>query len=294
MNVKPTGYLYTESTMKSLESILSILAEDKTLIEEVREKGYSVSDTIKIQNPKLSYRIINSWDSAGLLVDDRSENSREWRKFSMIDLAFIAIINQLRDFGLSVDKIREVKSYLYRPVGVLSGIHKNEQPEILKEVTFLEWAYFRSFHPLVGDNTYLLVESDGCSMLLGGRDVSLNITKKTLSPKYITLNLNHIFAGLIDENVGIDWSEKQPIMNEAEETILTVIRDNNADNIVIEKDKEGKLDRVKHSLKVRFADYGGMHNLINKFGYGKIADANFKDGSLVGSATVEKHTKLKK
>ncbi|MBB1285253.1 MerR family transcriptional regulator [Flavisolibacter sp. BT320] len=58
----------------------------------------------------ITYRQLNSWEKEGLLTVQRE--GREWRRFSIIDALWVKIVKELRDFGMSREQLRNVKSCL--------------------------------------------------------------------------------------------------------------------------------------------------------------------------------------
>ncbi len=67
---------------------------------------------ITVKNTSLTYRTVNHWDSLGLLLDERKD-SAGWRKFGLLDLYWLSVINTLRDYGFPTEKIKKVKKYLF-------------------------------------------------------------------------------------------------------------------------------------------------------------------------------------
>lgn len=64
----------------------------------------------KITLNSVTYRQINSWEEQGLLTIERE--NREWRKYSLMDAIWVKILQELREFGFSIDKIRATKESL--------------------------------------------------------------------------------------------------------------------------------------------------------------------------------------
>ena len=58
-----------------------------------------------------TYRVIGSWVEYGLLDD--SKDGSKWKKFSLLDLLWIKIIDRLRDFGYPIRSIEKVKRSLF-------------------------------------------------------------------------------------------------------------------------------------------------------------------------------------
>jgi DNA-binding transcriptional MerR regulator len=60
---------------------------------------------VKLEN--ITYRQLNSWGDEGLLTNDRED--RSWRKFSIMDALWVKVIQELREFGLSREQIKNTK-----------------------------------------------------------------------------------------------------------------------------------------------------------------------------------------
>ena len=60
---------------------------------------------------ELTYRVINHWENKGLLTFSRS-TEKGWRKYSIVDIIWIQIISELRNFGFPLEKILKVKQNL--------------------------------------------------------------------------------------------------------------------------------------------------------------------------------------
>ncbi|MFS8159841.1 MAG: MerR family transcriptional regulator [Candidatus Roizmanbacteria bacterium] len=86
----------------------NLSSKTSTFISSAREKLYSVGMTDQ------TYRVIGSWVEYGLLDD--SQDGSKWKKFSLLDLLWIKIIDRLRDFGYPIRSIEKVmRSLFYAP-----------------------------------------------------------------------------------------------------------------------------------------------------------------------------------
>jgi|CXWL01.1.fsa_nt_gi hypothetical protein len=74
--------------------------------ELLSEKIFTVRDA------GISYRVLNHWSEIGLIEDTR-EYEAGWRKLSVADLLWIRIIQELRKFGLPLEKLAVVRSSLF-------------------------------------------------------------------------------------------------------------------------------------------------------------------------------------
>ncbi len=78
----------------------------KTAREAIRTPKYTVKDV------EFTYRIINSWASAGLLPERREDGSEEWRRLSVVDSVWIQILLTMREFGFSLAKAKKTYNCL--------------------------------------------------------------------------------------------------------------------------------------------------------------------------------------
>lgn len=59
------------------------------------------------------YRVINNWDSKGLLSSNRL-NPQDWRKFNWFELTWVRLIAEMRKFGVSLDRIAQTRLDLFQ------------------------------------------------------------------------------------------------------------------------------------------------------------------------------------
>lgn len=64
----------------------------------------------KVTLNSVTYRQVNSWEEQDLLTIERE--NREWRKYSLMDAIWIKILQELREFGFSIEKIKTAKESL--------------------------------------------------------------------------------------------------------------------------------------------------------------------------------------
>lgn len=145
--------------------------------EKLRERKYTAKDT------GIPYRVINHWEVSklmpeGVKIDNRQKDS-SWRTFSMTEMAWLKIVDHLRNFGLSLKQIRAVKG---------SIIHWNKTG---KYYPYFEYYLAQAlFSP---KDTYLRVLTNGTADLVsveqiemekilgGSKDMLLISTKSILS-----------------------------------------------------------------------------------------------------------------
>lgn len=70
-----------------------------------RERKYQISAA------KVTSRVINHWEAKGLLPEGFLQKPG-WRKFMVLEIAWIKIVNRLRYFGVSLQKIAQIKNHI--------------------------------------------------------------------------------------------------------------------------------------------------------------------------------------
>jgi hypothetical protein len=81
-------------------------------------KAISAALNIKdyhIKDLPMTYRTINHWESQGLIDCDRKEDAA-WRQFSIMDQLWLYTIQALREFGLSLDRVKNAKDIFLTPI----------------------------------------------------------------------------------------------------------------------------------------------------------------------------------
>jgi len=65
-----------------------------------------------IGEENISSRVLNHWYEMGIITDDR-ENKKSWKRFSVSELVWIRIVLKLRNFGLDLKRIKQVKEQIH-------------------------------------------------------------------------------------------------------------------------------------------------------------------------------------
>lgn len=95
------------------------------------EPKFKFKDIEKIF-PNISYRMINDWDTKGLLANHRENTEKGWRRFSLQDIIRLKVIQDLKSYGMSNDSI-------------LNCINDVFEPDKEHKMHFFEFFYFVSF-----------------------------------------------------------------------------------------------------------------------------------------------------
>ena len=158
-----------------LGCFLNLNLEFKT---KLNHKQYSLSE------PSVTPRVLHHWYQTGVITDRRAKG-KGWSKFSFTELVWIKLIIRLREFGLSLDKIKIAK-------GDVSKYAAEDAGSMFPLLDFY-LLYARSYKHSVN----LRIFEDG--HLLLGREAELqNAQLYQFNGKdFLTLSLNQVVKEVI-------------------------------------------------------------------------------------------------
>ena len=169
----------TNTTMKEIVGLLDMVEKHPDILSKLREKKYTAKDTDK------TFRIINYWESVGLLDNNRKSGSEGWRKFSMIDMVFMHLLAKLREFDFSIQKLKTVKEDLNAVI---------TKDRVENGITILEYAYLRAVCAKNCGNTYFMLTPDGHADCVTQKDILLMQALEEMPEGYICINFNQFPA----------------------------------------------------------------------------------------------------
>jgi len=151
---------------------------DLAVKKGLNQRQYSLSE------PSVTARVLHHWYQTGI-ISDRRTDGKGWSKFSFTELVWIKLIIRLREFGLSLDKIKIAK-------GDVSKYAAQDAGSIFPLLDFY-LLYARSYKHSVN----LRIFEDG--HLLIGREAELqNVQPHQLNGNdFLTLSLNQVVKEVI-------------------------------------------------------------------------------------------------
>ena len=221
----------------------------------------------------ITYRQLNSWEEQGLLTNDRED--RSWRRFSIMDALWVRIIQELREFGLGWEQIKNTKYSL----DFDSATYGVAMP-ILEFYTAFA---IGSKMPVL-----LMVFKDGVG-------VPANFTQYKVASEFgevenhLQINLNKILQGFFpnvdlqpieNKNLPMDLTEMELLAfirvgeyekveiklsgnkikliegtkREIGEKVFEVLKSKTYEEIIVRKDKEGNITSLLRKKKLKFED----------------------------------------
>ena len=156
----------------------SFLNLDLTVKKGLNQRQYSLSES------SVTPRVLHHWYQTGI-ISDRRTDGKGWSKFSFTELVWIKLIIRLREFGLSLDKIKIAKEDVSK--------YAAEDAGSMFPLLDFYLLYARSYKHSVN----LRIFEDG--HLLLGRELELqNAQSHQLNGKdFITLSLNQVIKEVI-------------------------------------------------------------------------------------------------
>ncbi|WP_222982968.1 MerR family transcriptional regulator [Flagellimonas meishanensis] len=178
---------------------------------------------------KVSSRIINHWESEGI-IDDNRINGKGWRIYSPMEIIWLEIVKDLRRFNLPLACIKNLRSSL---------TFSSEK---------LDYSVFPLLEMFVVQTLsnpkpiYLVVLSDGSG--------EVNFKWNIESTKEIGLIGSHISISLVEKirklfpSIPNSFTTKEIAVDEAEADLLVMLRSGLFKTIVT-KTKDGKINRIE-------------------------------------------------
>lgn len=244
MNAKKVGneyrIFYSDAYLSGLSKYFSHKEANQRYTNFLSKKNFT------LKNTEHSYRAINYWCSLGLIDDDRNNGSREWRKFSVVDMAWLGILNQLQEIGFSLNKIKSCYDTLTKPLNELEyGIS------------------LCMLHKAV----YLVVFLDGKAELATRDSLAISENFCRLDKQtFVVITLNNSLNKIFPNN---DWGPMLDTfqLSGNELSILYALRNANYDEIVIHK-KDGCIDRINTSTKY-FGEFENLPDILKRASFGE-------------------------
>jgi len=263
-------YYRSESTHIELADIISRLDKKPDALAPINTPNVTLKDMAE------SYRVINHWESIGLLNDPREDGCKGWRKFTIIDYSWIAVIKKLRSWGLPLDKIKNVKNSIF------AKVYKENDC-----VSWLEYAFLRTTVFTQKNNTYLIIYSDGESYITNQSEIGLNNHLHNIPSDYLIINLNGLWAETFPKKKITNHFENFVLLSDAEMGILHPLRTEENSSIKIEQSEDGEIKSIQKNKRHKIEKVEDIANMLSSVDYGNITIKK-QDGKIVLAETNKK------
>lgn len=220
------------------------IPETKQIREVLNDRRFNVAET------SATYRVINSWDCAGLLID-QEERGNKWRKFNYIDIIWVRIILQLRSLiGFPVQKVAIFKeSFFPRSL-------KTKQIDTSILEFYIALAIFEKMQVIIA------IAPSGEGGIATENEYLKSQIVQPLPTTHIVISLNKICAEVLGRP---DLAKKSEFLHRLTENefdlIARIHSDTNLKDVTIHP-KDQKIDRIDY--KTQYRNPKKIHSEIKK------------------------------
>ncbi|EDP94690.1 MerR family transcriptional regulator [Kordia algicida OT-1] len=183
----------------------------------------------------VSTQVLFTWKNQSLIPLYKPVE-KGWNKYSLVDILWIGIIEELKKFGFTNEKIISIKNQLL----VIDEIIENEQDKG-EEIEILNLAIieiFKSANPI-----YIIIDENGNTQVLNAYAIIDKMQANKLT-NHIILNLNQLIK------LNIEALYEEPSLDEFkglskdELQVLLILRSENFESVKIIK-KGGEIDTIE-------------------------------------------------
>lgn len=181
----------------------------------------------------LSYRQIQELEKVDLLKTERTSN-KEWRRYSLIEVALILIVKELKKYGFEFSQLEIVMDFLGATEIELEWINK-KMPVIKAIITF----------GFSGMPLYFLTTDDNVLGIFDTPNYDTFAKSKYAGSSYITINVANVVQGVlkdIDKRLGHEndldiYFDPSSELSDTEKTIIRAVRNGEYNSLeVVMKD----------------------------------------------------------
>ncbi len=240
-------------------------AGSKKAIAALNDKRFTV------KAGDVSYRLINHWTEEKLLGDDREEDSKGWRKLSMVDVLWLRILRELRAFGVPLETLRKTRKTLF---------FFNNKPSPALEVAF--------GMALKKMPVFVVVFKDGEADIAMLECVEFTETLSGQMHPFIRIPINSLIDEILGREDGLkpEYSSKVEV-DESELDALENLRSGEYHSVNM-LSKGGKISRVETRRKVDGAER--IIDLLKETGFGEVT-VKVENGKAVHTEVTKKEKK---
>jgi hypothetical protein len=216
------------------EGFFDYLASDH--VERIHEMLTEKRFTLKRSD--VGTRVINHWESEGVTEDPR-EDGTGWRRFSMLDMIWLHAVARLREFGVSIEKLRRGRKSL----ASLGAGGLEDGPRI---------SYFEFYVTLALSRqpVFLLVFRDGGVQLATEAEYSGGATSLIGGlADHIRLSLNEILRAVFPNIDLTPERESRISVSDEEFDVLVMLRTGDYSSVTI-RYRDGELERIEAEEEV--------------------------------------------
>ena len=237
-----------------------------TVCRAVIKRRFSASDL------GVPYRWIYHWDDKGLLFIP-SQQDGSWRKFNFIDFLWIDIIVELRECGISLDSIGELKEMLGTQLEMNDNLLDQWFNSDLDQLQEDDKHYLNVLLLLVaeclatGADLFLLIDGDGSCMIFNEStsDAYDSDIYHFRQRTHVSLSLRHILVQFITKYKLVDELTTLSLVDENELEIIHLMREEKIEKVIVERGGIENLVLTEEELEDgKQAEYLFVDSILNE------------------------------
>jgi len=210
----------------------------------------------KIDDERLSSRLLNHWYKTGIIDDDRP-NSKGWKKFSISELVWVQVVFKLRKFGFDLNRIKLVKNH----IDVYNKLDESSN------CLLLDFYIVVAIHSSIPIK--LIVFESGQADIVRQVDIDIANQMQMITEDFIVIDLNKMLNNFFTKkDIRADYfgplDSKSPLIKQIE----TSVSKENIQSVTIKVNDEDYIIGEKYFLKNR-ANASALMSIVN---YGELIE----------------------
>jgi DNA-binding transcriptional MerR regulator len=257
------------------------------LSEEIKVRRFTIKDV------GVAYRSISHWDSQELLIGKYSEG--KWRKFDLVEFVWLKMIIKLREFNVSIEKIKWIKKNLIQNVSVsevlgfeevvdvimklTSENNREELIKLLNDKKVIDQLSTQSLNLFETIILELVTFQNSYSILISSTEIfpikhsaleSLSALKEfndLLRGSFIAISVSEILRDYMIDDIGIKKKNSLKLLTEQEETVLQVLRQEDLKSVTIKYGEDKMIDLLETVTVIKLDKRARLVDFIMTHGY---------------------------
>lgn len=173
---------------------------------------------------------ISRWQDEGVLDVDEG-GVQKWRKFNLIELLWLSVIEELRTFGFSISNIKNVKEQLFASITL-----EDQQQYPLIEHTIMEALIYAV-------PAFLIIDKQGEASIVDDKEYVKQLQAEQIV-NHIVISINQSIKDNILHLYSKPIYTKSSVLSKQELKVLSAVREKNFQSIKIKK-KSGEIDMIE-------------------------------------------------
>jgi hypothetical protein len=192
--------------------------------KKINTKKYTVKDI------DISSRVLNHWSKKKVLPKGAIVKGADWKTFSLVEVIWLNIVEEMRKFGISLEKIAKVESWIM---------------QWDKNTGIYPWFEFYLFWAkATADDTYIIITQDGTAEMGTSYDLEKlkNVINGGISQHLLLISLKSIL-----KKMQLDVVEIEPLfkLENTEKAMVEALRETDKKEITLRFKKGGLISEIE-------------------------------------------------